>query len=86
MLNLFKMDFLTPEYDIFFRFWYLNVENETKRNQVIYFFIDSSRDIQYCFIITKSGWGKMTPKIKKTGTLFVKGFLDELRGKFSQPY
>ena len=52
MLNLFKMDFLTPEYDIIFRFWYLNVENETKSNQVIYYFIYSSRDIQYCFSIT----------------------------------
>ena len=46
MLNLFKSRFLT-------HFWYLNVENDTKGNQVIYYFIYYSIVTQYCLSITK---------------------------------
>ena len=48
-----KMDFLTHEHDIFFHFWYLNVENDTKINQVLYYLIYSSRDPQYYLSKTK---------------------------------
>ena len=53
----------------FFHFWYLNFENGTKIYQVI-----------YCLSIKKSGWGKMTPKIRKIRNSSSKWNLDETDG------
>ena len=58
----------------FFHFWHLNVENGTKSYQVVYGLMYCSMDTQYCLSIKKGGWGKMAPKIRKTGTLPVNGY------------
>ena len=46
MLNLTKVEY-------FKTFWYLNDENDTKGNQVIYYFINCSIVTKYCLSITK---------------------------------
>ena len=74
MLNLLKNGFLTHEFDIFFHFWYLNVENDTKCNQVVYCFIYSLKDTQYFLSITKKLVGFNDTQNKKNLKFVRKGF------------